>query len=125
MLFVRRLVPIALASALAGAVVVGAAATLPTRSSQLAAGGAAVVPCDTGGVSVAYIGAPGPVTAVQVTGLDAPCTGGTLHATVDDGAGGSTASGSAVVASGSATVPLSPARPAEVVARWRIVVVTP
>jgi hypothetical protein len=122
---VRRLVPIAVAAAIVGAAVVGAAASLPLASDHLAAGNAVVARCDTGGVSVAYVGAPGNVTALAVTQLDAACDGGAIKATVTDLAGGNVASGSAVVSSGSATIPLSPARPAEVVRRWRIVVVTP
>lgn len=122
---VRRLVPVTLAAAVAASAVLGAAATLTTAGPQLGAGGAVVADCDTGGIAVAYVGAPGPVTAIQVTGLDARCDGGALQAMVDDGAGGNQASGMATVTGGGATVPLTPIRAAEAVARWRVVVVTP
>lgn len=122
---VRRLMPIALAAAIVGAAAIGAAATLPTTGAQLGAGDTVVARCDTGGVTVTYVGAPGAVTALTVTQLDSTCNGGVVKATVDDGSGGNIASGSSSVVNGAATVPLSPARAAEVVKRWRLVVVTP
>jgi len=121
----RRLVPIAFVAAVVGAAAIGAAATLPISGDGLAAGNAIVARCDTGGVAVTYVGAPGTVTALAVTQLDPACNGGQLKVTVDDGLGGNLASGSATVNNGGATVQLSPARAAEVVKRWRLVVVTP
>lgn len=125
MLLVRRLVPITLAAAVTGAAVVGVAATFGLASSDLGAGSAAIARCDTGGITVTYESAPGPVTAINISDLDSACDGGRAHAAVEDSAGDSSAVGSAVVAGGGARVALPSPRPAEDIARWRVVVVTP
>ena len=59
------------------------ATDLPTSSLPLAAGTAAVVPCDGDGLDFRYtVNASGEVTAVTVVNVHASCAGGTLRITL-------------------------------------------
>ena len=93
--------PRLLAAALWGVslVVVGAVASgLPTSSSSLGAGTAALVPCDGNGYSASYQqNASGQITSVTLLNVNAGCAGGTARVTL--------LNGSSVVASGTASLP--------------------
>lgn len=80
----RRLVMLALASAVLASCVVAAASTLGGLSAAgLGAGGAPVNACDSNGVTTTYTTTAGKVTSVTVGGLADPgCEGGALVLTL-------------------------------------------
>lgn len=131
----RRLLVLAVTILAAGAATYAAfAAGLdPFTSGLVAAGDAAVVPCDSDGFSVTYTTSGGNVTAATVAGIaDPDCEGGELLLTLTDAGDASIASGGplAIPTDGdtspnSVVVSTGPQPAAELVAGYRIVVTGP
>src|SRR5688500_14935537 len=111
--------------AVIAATAVAFAAGSGLASAPVGAGAASVPRCHTGSVTVSYVGAPSTVTAVTVSGLSSVCNGGVLRLVVRNAAGTSVSSGSQTVASGSATVTLSPSVTAVNARSVRMVVIGP
>jgi hypothetical protein len=76
-------------------------------------------------VTVTYTGAPGPVTALAVSGLDAACRDGRAFATVTAADGSNPTSGTAIVTGSSISITLSTSRAPETVGAWSLVVLGP
>jgi hypothetical protein len=92
----------ALATVLAGGLVVGLAASIVLSSGSLGAARTATPRCTNAGVSVSQNLSSGTVISVTVAGLPAACAGATLQVTVNNGTANS--SGSATVAAGGGSV---------------------
>lgn len=83
----RKLLSSLLFATVAGALVVGAAATLTVSSSNLGSGSTAVGSCDTDGINVAYTfieNEPQLVSGVSIEGIDANCDGQSITVVVSD-----------------------------------------
>jgi hypothetical protein len=112
----RRGVLFALLFALAAFGLVGAAAaTLGGLGGQkLGADDGTVLSCDTDGVTLAYAtsydaaSSQYVVTAVNVTGIAAPCVGETISVTLHDAANTTVSSGTATVAGATQLVTITP-----------------
>jgi hypothetical protein len=122
----HRLLAFAIVAVFAASVF-GAAATLGLSSDRLGAGSAVVADCDTGGITVDYVGDPGPVSGLVVSNLAAACNGGRARATITKADGSSPVSsvGTATVSGGAVTITFPSSVPAADVGRYSVVVVGP
>lgn len=84
----RKLLSSILLATVAGALAVGAAASMPVSSANLGSGGTGVTACDADGINVAYNfaeGEPQLVTGVTLEGIAGECTGQTVNIVVSYG----------------------------------------
>ena len=114
----RRVLAVALGTAVFGVVVASAASLGAITTNQLAAGTQLIAGCDSTGVSVAYTSSYSVplsayvVTTVTVSAIDAACVGATMSVTLQGAAGADIGGGSATVAGASQAVTVSPTPPA-------------
>ncbi len=123
-----RRAALGVACALATVVISGSAEASSTAASskKLAAGKATVAACGTlTGVVPNFTLSGSTVTAVVLTGIPSSCNGGSLRATVTNGSASLGAGGPVTVASGGATVAISPAAATASVTHVRIAITGP
>jgi hypothetical protein len=131
---VRRLVVLGVIVTALASFYFAAAATLGGISaSDVAADGAAIAACDSGGFTETYTTSGGDVTAINLGGIaDPACEGGKLSVTLTNSVGDSIASGGAetIATDGdsvdnSVTVAVSPNPAAEEVSGYHVAIVGP
>jgi len=107
----RRRLGAGIGAAAVGAVVlfaiIGHATSIGTASATVGAGRAAVARCDNDGITVTQVLTGNNVTIVAVSGIAPACGGGSLSATVSNGAAGSTGVATVPAGGGSMTVALA------------------
>jgi len=110
----RRVLVAVLVATVVGGASYAFAATLLTTSKSLAAGKAAVTPCDSDGFTYTRtLNSSKNVTSVTVSGINAACSGGTLKLTLAGASNSSLGTGSAAVtSSGAVTVSITGTAPA-------------
>lgn len=84
----RKLLSSILLATVAGALAIGAAASMPVSSANLGSGGTGVTSCDSDGINVTYDfaeGEPQLVTGVTLEGVAAECSGQTVTIVVSYG----------------------------------------
>lgn len=83
----RRLLSSILLATVAGALAIGAAASMPVSSANLGSGGADVTACDEDGVTIGYeldAGDPSVVTGLVIEDVAATCAGQTVSVAVSN-----------------------------------------
>jgi hypothetical protein len=109
-----------------GALGVAVAGPVTGTSQTIASGVTAVATCGSlGSMVIAYTISGTTVTTLTFTGIPSTCNGGQLRATVSSGSTALGAGGPVAVASGGATVTLSPAPATGSVTHVRLVIVGP
>jgi hypothetical protein len=102
------------------------AGSTPASSKQLGSGIVSVAPCGAlAGLAPNFTISSGTVTAVVLTGIPTTCSGGSLSAAVTSSGTSLGTGGPVTVASGAATVPISPAAAIGSVTHVRIAIVGP
>lgn len=84
----RKILSSILLATVAGALAIGAAASMPVSSANLGSGSTGVTACDSDGINVSYVfadGEPQLVTGVTLEGVAAECDGQTVNVVVSYG----------------------------------------
>ena len=83
------------------------AATMPTSTTAVAGGSAAVLSCDSDGFTPTFTTSGGRVTSVTVAGIAATCNGGLLYVTLTQGSASVASGGPVTIDSVSKVVSLT------------------